>query len=113
MRSGPLAEPPSTLLSKPGRSRRRAHRRGRGQSQGSEVAAAKRSVSPASAGVGDRRGGKRLREANWLAPGTGFFAALRTTPFFLPPQPRLRRFRSAAGAGPRQGQGCEWAAPGG
>lgn len=56
MRSGPLAEPSSTLLSKPGRSRRRAHRRGRGQSQGFEVAAAKRSVSPASAGVGDRRG---------------------------------------------------------
>lgn len=101
--------------SAPGAEPEAGPRAGLGQPQGVRAATEEKSVSPASAGVGGRREGRGLREVNWFPPGARFPALLRTTSFFFPLGPRLRGFRSAAGAGAGAGpgRGCEWAAAGG
>lgn len=91
--------------SAPGAEPEAGPRAGLGQPQGVRAATEEKSVSPASAGVGGRREGTGLRKVNWFPPGARFPALLRTTSFFFPLGPRLRGFRSAAGAGPGRDQG--------
>lgn len=88
---------------RPGRSRRR----GSGRIQGVQAVAAEGPGSPASAGVGVRWEGKRLRETNWFPPGPGSPLLPRATHFSFPLRPRLGGFRfvpfrsgSGSGGGP-------------
>lgn len=84
---------------------------GLGQGQGVEVDTEEKSVSPASAGVGGRQEGTGLREVK-LVPARSQVPCGSCGPplFFFPLRPRLRGFRSAAGA--RRGRGLGGATSG-